>query len=70
MDNFERVAYVLLAVVALAWLGVLLVGAVAAFPFGLVILVALLAVGILLIKIVKERLQSSEDDYYDRNVKR
>ena len=70
MDNFERVAYVLLALVALAWLAVMLVGAVVAFPFGLVILVALLAVGLLLIKIVKERLESSEDDYYDKNVER
>jgi len=66
----ERVAYVLLAIVALFWLGAILLGMVVAFPAGLIGLIALVAIGLLLIKVLKERLTSEEDDYYDKHVER
>lgn len=70
MDNYEKIGYGALAVVAICYLVAMLVGVIAAFPFGLIILLALLGVGVLLVKVVKERLASKEDDYYDRNVEK
>jgi hypothetical protein len=68
MDGFERVAYVILGLLAAAWAVVVLVGLVAAFPVGLIVLVAIAAFGLLLIKVIKERLANREDDHYDKNV--
>ena len=45
-------------------------GLIVAFPYGLVGLVGLLGVGVLLIKVVKDRLNSSEDNYYSKNVEK
>ena len=64
----ERVAYVLLGIVAVCWLVGMVVGMVKAFPFGIIGLLALAGVGLLLIKVFKERMTSAEDDYYSKNV--
>jgi hypothetical protein len=64
----ERVAYVLLGIVAVCWLVGMVVGMVKAFPFGVIGLLALAGVGLLLIKVFKERMTSTEDDYYSKNV--
>jgi len=70
MDNYEKFGYGALALVALCYLVAMLLGVIAAFPFGLIILLLLLGVGALLVKVVKERLASKEDDYYDKNVEK
>ena len=46
----------------------LFVGMIAVFPFGILGLVFIAALGILMIKVVKERLQNKEDDYYNKEV--
>ena len=46
----------------------MLVGFIAIIPFGLIGLMVLLGIGALLVKVIKERLQSREDDYYANNV--
>ena len=51
MDNFEKVGYLCLGVVALCYLVVLFYGIVAAFPVGLIGLIALLGIGVLLITV-------------------
>jgi hypothetical protein len=66
--DVEKVAYAILLVLAALWLGGILLGMVVAFPWGLIGLAALAAFGLLFIKVLKERLQSSEDDYYEKNV--
>ena len=66
--NLETTGYVLLGIVAALWLLGMIVGMVAAFPFGLIGLVAFLGVGLLFIKVLKERLRNKEDDHYSRNV--
>ena len=48
----------------------MLFGVIAAFPYGIIILIALLGVGSLLVKVIKERLASKEDDYYSKNVEK
>jgi len=70
MDKYEKVGYSCLGLVAICYLLAMFVGVIAAFPFGLLILVGIVGVGALLIKVFKERLASSEDDYYDKNVEK
>lgn len=70
MDKYEKIGYTCLAIVAACYLLAILVGVIAAFPLGLVGLVALIGIGALVIKVLKERLGSAEDDYYDKNVEK
>ncbi len=66
----EKTAYALLLGVAVLWLIAMLVGMIAAFPVGLIGLVVIVAVGLLFIKVLRERLANKEDDYYANNVDR
>ncbi len=66
----EKTAYALLLGVAALWLIAMLVGMIAAFPVGLIGLVVIVAVGLLFIKVLRERLANKEDDYYANNVDR
>ena len=70
MDGYEKIGYSCLGVVAVLYLLAVLGGMIAAFPFGIIGLVVLLGVGVLFIKVLKERLASKEDDHYSRNVER
>ena len=64
----ERIGYVLLSFVAAGWLLAIFAGMIAAFPFGLIGLVAILGIGFLFAKVIKDRLENKEDDYYSENV--
>ncbi len=64
----ERIGYVLLSIVAAGWLIAIFAGMIAAFPFGLIGLLVLLGIGFLFAKVVKDRLENKEDDYYSKNV--
>ncbi len=64
----EKVAYALLVVVGIVWLGFILYGMVEAWPYGIIGFVGLGAIGLLFAKVVKDRLKSDEDDYYSENV--
>ena len=68
MDSFEKIGYACLCIVALCYLAIMLAGMVKAFPFGLIGLMALVGVGALLIKVLKERRQNVEDDHYSKTV--
>jgi hypothetical protein len=70
MDNFEKIGYTLLGIVALAWIVAIFIGMIVAFPFGLFGFVAIVGLGFLFIKVLKERLNSAEDDYYSKNVEK
>ena len=64
----EYLGYTLLGLVAVVWLVVVIVGLVAAFPLGLIGFVVLAGLGVLFAKVLKERLENKEDDYYSKNV--
>ncbi len=64
----ENIGYFLLGIVALAWLIAMLAGMIAAFPFGIIGLIAITGLGFLLAKVIKDRLANKEDDYYSKNV--
>ncbi len=66
----ENIGYVLLSIVALIWLIAILVGMVAAFPVGIIGLLAIGGLGFLFAKVVKDRLANKEDDYYSKNVEK
>jgi len=66
----EKIGYILLAIVAAIWIGLMIFGLISAFPAGLIGLVAISGIGILFIKVLKERLENKEDDYYSKNVEK
>lgn len=65
----EKIGYVLLGIVAMVWIGAMVFGMVKTMPVGLFGLVAIIGIGILFIKVLKDRLASKEDDYYEDNIK-
>ena len=68
MDSYEKIGYTLLGIVAALYILAMIVGMVAVFPYGLVGLIAITAIGVLFLKVLKERLQNKEDDYYSKKV--
>ena len=64
----ENIGYILLGIVVACWLVALIVGMVAAFPFGVIGLVGIIGVGFLFAKVIRDRLKNREDDYYSKNV--
>ena len=64
----EKTGYILLAIVAVIWIGIIIGGLVIAFPFGLIGLVGILGIGFLLIKVISDRLNNKEDDHYSDNI--
>lgn len=64
----EYIGYALLAIVALVWIIILFVGLIAAFPYGIIGLVAILGIGFLFAKVIKDRLSNKEDDHYSENI--
>ncbi len=68
LDNFEKIGYLCLGLVAVCYLVAMLIGMVAAFPLGLIGLVAIVGIGALLIKVISERRNNAEDDHYSKTV--
>ena len=66
----EKTGYILLSIVALCWLVAMLIGLVAAFPIGIIGLIAIVGIGLLFIKVLSERLSSKEDNYYSKKVEK
>ena len=66
----EKLGYLLLLAVAAVWLYAMIRGMVAILPYGIVGLAALAGIGLLFAKVVKDRVGSTEDDYYSKNVDR
>jgi hypothetical protein len=66
--TLEKAAYVILAILVLAWVALVVSGLVLAFPFGLVGFLVIVAFGLLFIKVILERIRSKEDSYYDKNI--
>jgi len=64
----EYIGYVLLVIVALVWIVALFIGLIAAFPYGIIGLIAIIGIGFLFAKVVKDRLENKEDDHYSDNV--
>ena len=68
--NLETLGYLLLGLVAAVWLVAMVAGLVAAFPYGLIGLVLFAGFGLLLLKVLRERLRNRDDDYYADKVEK
>jgi peptidoglycan/LPS O-acetylase OafA/YrhL len=66
----EKLGLGLLVLLAAGWLVAVVAGMIAALPYGIPGLVLLFAIGVLLVKVVRDRLGSEEDDYYSKNVEK
>ena len=66
----EYIGYALLAIVALIWIIALFIGLIAAFPYGIIGLIAILGLGFLFAKVIRDRLKNTEDDHYADNVEK
>lgn len=64
----EYIGYILLALVTLCWLIIMIVGMIEAFPWGIIGLVAIIGIGFLFAKVIKDRLANKEDDHYSKTV--
>ena len=64
----ERAGYAILLTLAILWIFAVIGGMIAAFPVGLLGLIGLVGVGLLFIKVLKDRISNKEDDYYSKNV--
>ena len=51
-----------------SWPLAMVVGSIAAFPAGVIGLAALAAIGLLFVKVVRDRIANREDDYYTKKV--
>ena len=70
MDSLEKIAYTLLGFVCVVYLVVMFIGLIAAWPWGIVGFIAIAGIGLLLIKVISERLANDEDTYYSMNVEK
>lgn len=68
MDPLEKIGYTLLGLVAVCYFIAMLVGMVAIFPYGLIGLVVVVGVGLLFVKVLKDRINNKEDDHYAKKV--
>ena len=64
----ENIGYILLGIVAVCWIAAVIIGVIVAFPFGLIGLIAIIGIGFLLAKVIKDRLENKEDDHYSDTV--
>lgn len=64
----EKAAYAILLFLALLWLLAMIAGLIVAFPYGLLGLLGMLAIGLLFAKVVRERITSKEDEHYSKTV--
>jgi hypothetical protein len=66
--SLDKLALALIIVGGAVYLVVILLGMIALFPWGLVGLAVIGVVGFIFIQVLRQRLNSAEDDYYERNV--
>jgi len=66
----ERTGYILLAIVAIGWFLAIFMQLIALGPLSIFFLLGLAGIAILFAKVVGERINSKEDDYYAKNVEK
>lgn len=64
----ENIGYMLLGIVAVIWFLAIMIGIIVAFPVGMIGLIAILGIGFLFAKVIKDRLENKEDDHYSKTV--
>lgn len=55
--------------VALLYITAMIVGMIAVWPYGLLGLIVMGFIGVLFFGVLRDRMNSEEDDYYEKNIK-
>ena len=66
----EKTAYIILLLAVIAWIIAWVIGMFQNIWIGIIGLVTLIGLGILFIKALSDRIKSSKDDKYSKNVKK
>ncbi len=66
--KLDQIILVLVIIVAVIWVGTMVAGMVAMTPWGLLGLIPLAIVLAILGRVIYQRLNNAEDDYYEKNV--
>jgi c-di-AMP phosphodiesterase-like protein len=66
----EKIAYIILIIVTIAWIIAWIVGMFENIWLGIIGLVTIIGLGLLFIKALTDRLVSKKDDKYSRDVKK
>ena len=64
----EKIGYIFLLLFLIGYLGLLVFGLIAAWPFGIIGFFLLLGLGFLFIKAMKDKIGNKEDAHYKKNV--
>lgn len=64
----DKLALICVVILAAIWCVALLTSAVAVLPYGLIILAVLCVGGYFVYRVIRDRLENKEDDYYEKNV--
>lgn len=66
----EIIGYILISIVVIVWIIVVFFGMVNAYPYGIIGLIAFAGIGVLFIKVLKDKLASAEDKHYSDNIEK
>ncbi len=66
----ERIGYIILITVAVLWLAVMISGMVMAFPAGIVGILFIIGIGVLFLKVIRDKNRNEEDKHYSDNVEK
>ncbi|MCB1510934.1 MAG: hypothetical protein KDJ36_08515 [Hyphomicrobiaceae bacterium] len=66
--KLDRIALILIVAGGAVYCGILVLGMIALFPFGLIGLGIFAIFAAIFFTVVRQRLSNAEDDYYERNV--
>lgn len=65
----EKIAYLILIALVIIWLSAIAFGFILAFPIGLIGLLFIIALGLLFIKVLKEKIRNKSEDEKYKDVK-
>lgn len=66
----EKFGYLFLVIALLVWIYLMIKGLIQALPEGIIGFIVIAGIGLLFIKVVRDRIRNKEDDYYNKNVKK
>lgn len=66
--SLDKLALALIVAGGAVYFVIILLGMIALFPWGLIGLAVIGVVGFIFIQVLRQRLNSAEDNYYERNV--
>lgn len=66
----DKLALICVIILAVIWCTLLLASAVTILPYGLLVLAVLLIAGYFVYRVIRDRMENKEDDYYEKNIEK